>query len=302
MKILIAGSSGLIGQAFLNQAQKLGHTCCCLLRNAPPKEPPCQVAYWDPAIGSLDHELVENSDVVVNLCGAPIHAKFWTQSYKDKIRQSRILSTALLAEHIRSAENPPKVFLSASAIGYYGNRSSETLDEDSQKGVGFLAQVADEWEEVANSAQDHKTRVVNLRFGIVLGKQGGALKQMLSLAKFGISPCIGEGENFMSYITLDDTIRAILHCMENPHIAGPVNICCPNSVRTSEFAQALGIQLKKKLGLQIPPSLLRVARGSMVDEVLLTSTRAYPSRLVKSKFNFLATDLASCLKLCLTKR
>lgn len=283
MKILITGASGLIGQALITYLQEKGHEVKTLSRT--------HSILWNPAKGMLTPHDLEGFDAIVNLSGENIAGR-WTEVKKEKIIKSRLDATKTLVNAISTLKHPPKVLVNASAIGYYGNRGDEKLDEKSTIGKGFLAEVCREWEEAASNAT---TRVVYLRTGVVLSKKGGALAKMLTPFKLGLGGNIGDGNQWMSWIAIDDHIRAVEHLIEN-EIKGPVNLVSPDAVTNREFTKTLGEVLHRPTMLPLPAFMVRVLFGEMGEETLLSSARVVPTVLEQSGFKFKYPQLKPALE------
>lgn len=251
---------------------------------------------WDPGAGRLDASALNGVEALIHLSGESVASGRWTAAKKTAIRDSRVKSTSLLASALASIDEPPKTWLCASAIGYYGNRGSEWLDEGSAAGAGFLAEVCKEWETATKPAADGGLRVVNLRFGVVLSVEGGAFRQMMMAFKMGVGGVIGSGEQYISWITLNDAVRAVVCALENPFIAGPMNVVSPSPVTNRELTQTLGRALRRPTILAVPAFAARLVFGEMADEMFLASTRVRPKQLLDSGFTFSAPDLASALE------
>ncbi len=222
----------------------------------------------------------------VHLSGASVAGRRWTAAYKRQLASSRVQSTHALARLLAGLRRPPPTLLVASAVGLYGDRGEELLDESSPAGAGFLAQLCTEWEAAAKPATEAGIRVVHLRFGVVLGRGEGALAPMLPVFRLGLGGRLGSGRQWMSWISLADAIDAILFLLETPGLAGPVNLTAPNPVRNAEFTQALGRLLRRPTILPVPAVALRLAFGQMADEALLSSARAFPQKLISAGFRF----------------
>lgn len=290
MRILIAGASGLIGSALKVKLPEHGHAIIPLVRgNAPGVR-------WDPLAGTLDPTALVNIDAIIHLSGEGVASGRWTAAKKRAIRDSRVLSTQLLSRAIQESETPPKVWLCASAIGYYGDRGDDTMSEASPPGTGFLAEVCKEWEAATHPAVESGVRVVNLRFGVVLDARGGALKTMMAAFKLGLGGVIGDGKQFISWIALEDAAAAILHVLQLETYAGPVNIVSPNPVRNAELTQALGAVLHRPTLLPMPTFAARLVFGEMADEMFLASTRVEPKKLREGGFQFRWPDLIPALE------
>lgn len=279
MRIIVSGASGLIGSALVPHLESKGHDVVRLVRRAA-KQGESQ---WDPARGVVDADVVGTADAVIHLSGAGIGDKRWSNSYKREILDSRVRSTKLLASVIAGAAKRPGVFLSGSAIGYYGARGDETLDESSSVGSGFLADVCKEWEAAASGAG---TRTVFLRTGIVLSPKGGALKKQLPLFQLGLGGRFGRGNQWQSWISINDEIRAIDHLLTSS-VTGPVNLTAPAPVTNTEFARVLGSVLHRPAILPVPsigPKLLLGAE--LADALLFTGQRVLPRALSAAGFQF----------------
>jgi len=235
-------------------------------------------------------------DAVVHLAGESIASGRWTSEKKRRIRESRIRGTKQLSEQLASSKSKPSVFISASAIGYYGDRDDEILDESSALGVGFLPEVCKEWEEATRSAESAGIRTVHIRTGIVLSRTGGALKQMLPAFKFGGGGRMGSGTQYMSWISLKDEVSIIRYLIDNPTISGSVNLVSPNPVTNMEFAKTLGKIIKRPTILPMPAFAARLLFGEMADALLLSSARVYPDKLISSGYEFSHPTLESALR------
>lgn len=292
MRILISGSTGLIGSALTDAAVAAGHTTLPLVR----KRGVRSSIYWDPETGVMDTAGLEDIDAVVHLAGESIAARRWTASQKARILDSRTKSTALLASVLARMNRRPTVLISASAIGYYGDRGDATLTENSQSGTDFLSQVCREWERATQRASDAGIRVVHLRTGIVLARAGGALPKMVTPFKLGVGGKIGSGAQYMSWIDLEDEIQVILHCIREASLQGAVNSVGPTPVRNVEFTQTLGRVLSRPSLLPLPAFVARLALGEMADALLLSSQRVEPTKLAASGYTFRHTNLEQTLR------
>lgn len=291
MRIIISGASGLIGSALVGELRAVGHDVRRLVRFGGAKDD----IPWDPNAGTLDAGKLSGADALVHLSGESVAGGRWTDARKRAIRESRITSTALLASALTKIDSPPSTWLCASAIGWYGNRGDEWLDEDAPAGEGFLAGVCTEWEAATKPAADAGIRVVNLRFSVVLSPDGGALKQMASAFRLGVGGVIGSGDQYMSWITLNDAVRAIVHVLGNPFISGPVNIATPNPATNRELTKALGNALHRPTILPMPAFAARLAFGEMADEMFLASARVKPKKLQDSGFTFERPELGPAI-------
>jgi uncharacterized protein (TIGR01777 family) len=286
MKIALTGSTGLVGSALVPLLTDAGHEIVRLARPA----------QWDPEARTIDAAALNGLDAVVHLAGENIAAGRWTSARKARIRDSRVKGTKLIAETVAKVERPPQVLISASAIGYYGNRGSEVLREDSPPGKGFLTDVCRQWEAATDPATRKGIRVVHLRTGIVLSKQGGALPQMLTPFKLGLGGRIGSGNQYWSWISLEDLCSAIVHCIQATGLHGPVNTASPSPVTNLEFTKILGRVLHRPTIFPVPAFALRLVLGEMADALLLASARVEPTKLVASRFLFRHKDLEATLK------
>lgn len=250
---------------------------------------------WNPDRGELDPSSLDGLDAVVHLAGEPIGHR-WTSARKTRIVRSRLDGTRLLAERIASRENPPPVLVSASAVGFYGDRGDELLDETSSRGSDFLAEVAGKWEGALAPARERGVRVVNARFGIVLSRAGGALGRMLLPFRLGVGGPLGSGNQWMSWIGLNDAVRAIEHALRTDSVQGPVNVVSPNPVTSAEFARALGRVLHRPAIFPVPAFVLRAMFGEMADATLLAGQRVEPRALRKSGFEWEMPRLEEALR------
>jgi hypothetical protein len=305
MKILITGSTGLVGTALVSALAKEGHTVCRLVRpesvGASGTKEGFNVA-WNPATGELGgapfadaQGKAVGADAVVNLAGASIAGGRWTAKRKALLRTSRIETTRALVGALARMNARPSVLVSASAIGIYGNRDDEVLTEESNPGKDFLAGLAREWEAEALKAEALEIRVVLARLGIILSRHGGALAKMMLPFKFGAGGKLGSGQQWMSWVTLEDVVGILRFAIENASVRGAVNVVAPQPVRNAEFTKALAKAMRRPALFPAPGFALRLALGEMADALLLSSQRVLPSRLVRSGYLFLHGDLPSAL-------
>ena len=298
MDVLITGSSGLIGSALRPALQAAGHHPLRLVRGAT-TEP--DAIGWDPKAGSVDAASLDGIDAVVNLAGAGIGDRRWSDEYKRTVLESRTRATTLLADTMAGLEGGPGVLLSGSAIGFYGDRGDDELDETSPPGTGFLAEVAEAWEATTAPASEAGLRVVNLRTGIVLAGHGGALPRMLPLFKVGLGGRFGSGRQWMSWIALDDEVGAILHLLGSD-VVGPVNLTAPAPVRNAELADTIGDVLHRPTVLPVPafgPKLL--LGGERADALLFESQRVLPTVLQADGYEFRFPTLEPALRAALAR-
>lgn len=298
MKIALAGSSGFIGSELVPFLKSQGHSIIHLIRvrSARSKEK----IFWDPDNGVLDPDELEGVDAIINLSGENISDEKWTAEKKVKILESRLKSTSLIAHTINKMKTPPQVWIQASAIGYYGDTGDRIADEGSPPGSGFLAEVCREWEEATQTVRS-ETRVVLTRFGMVLSPKGGALKTMLTPFNLGIAGVIGSGKQWVSWITIDDLCRILLHCIYTPSLQGPVNVVSPESLTNHNFTKTLGTVLKKPTVISMPAFAAKIAFGEMAEEILLRSPRVYPRKLVETAYAFAYPHLEPALRHLLGK-
>jgi uncharacterized protein (TIGR01777 family) len=293
MKIVVTGSSGLIGRPLVAGLDAAGHDVARLVRRR--AQGPDEIA-WDPAAGTVDVDALAGVDIVFHLAGAGIGDRRWTADYKREILDSRVLGTSLLASKLAELAPKPSVMVSASAIGWYGDRGDEILDETASQGTGFLADVTAAWEDAAEPAVAAGIRVVHPRTGIVLSKDGGALQRLLLPFKLGAGGRTGSGDQWWSWITLEDEIEALMHLGLASELAGPVNLTAPNPVTNKDFVAALGAALRRPALLPTPSLALKAILGSELAEALLfQSQRVIPARLEADGFEFRAPNLADAL-------
>lgn len=293
-RFVISGASGFIASALIPFLTTGGHRIDRLVRSRP--EPGSTDIHWDITRGEIDAEALEGADVVIHFAGEPIASGRWTPEVKERIRASRVDGTTLLARTLAGLRKPPRVLLSASAIGYYGDRGDEDLTEDAPPGDGFLPDVCVAWEASTEAAEHAGIRVVHMRTGIVLSPAGGALAKMLLPFKLGAGGRIGTGRQYMSWISMDDHIGAIHHLALGSELSGPVNMTAPKPVRNTEFAKTLASALRRPAVVPLPAFAVKLAFGEMGEHLLLDSARVLPSRLEQDGFTFLAPDLRSALR------
>jgi uncharacterized protein (TIGR01777 family) len=293
MRVLVSGSSGLIGSALLSRLSVADHSVNRLVR--PGKTPGPGDVSWDPAAQRIDLAALEGFDAVVHLAGENIAAGRWTPARKQRIRDSRAKSTRLLAEALAALARPPRALVAASAIGFYGDRGDEALTEESPAGSGFLPEVCQEWE-AATAAAQKRIRVVNLRFGMVLAADGGALRVMVLPSKLGLGGPLGSGRQWVSWIARDDLLGIIQHAIAGERLQGPVNVVTPEPVTNRDFSRALGRVLHRPAIMPVPAFALRLTLGEMADGLLLASARVSPAKLAASGYRFLHPRLDSALQ------
>jgi len=292
LRVAVTGSHGLIGGALVPLLTTGGHQVKRLVRDRPGDDD----LLWDPDNGSFDLSALEGYDAVVHLAGENIAAGRWTAERKMRIRDSRVVGTRHLCEALSHLAAPPKVLVSASAIGIYGDRGDETLDEQSPAGKGFLADVTQDWEAAAEPAVAAGIRTVLMRLGMVLCPRGGALSKMLTLFRVGAGGVVGGGRQIVSWIARNDAAGAIYHLLMTDRLSGPVNVVSPQLVTNASLTKTLGRVLSRPTVLPLPRSAARLAFGEFADEVLLASTRVKPRRLLETGYTFRHTDLEDALR------
>ena len=293
MLVLISGASGLIGRALSRALAANGDEPVALVRRAASKGE----VQWNPA-EPLDPDRLAGCDAVVHLAGKNI-AGLWTEKFKQEVRESRVLGTQILANAAAEAyrrTGRPRAFVSASAIGYYGNRGDELLTEESAPGHGFLPEVSQQWEAATNPAREASIRVVNLRIGVVLARDGGALPSMLLPFRLGLGGRVGNGEQYWSWVSLDDVVGVILFALHSDTLRGPVNVVSPEPARNEDFVRALGEELHRPTILPLPAFAVRTLMGEMGEAALLGSARVEPARLKAAGYQFRHPHLKDALR------
>lgn len=298
MRIAITGSSGLIGTALVRSLRADGHDVVRLVRRPPRAEDEVR---WEPKRQWVDTEGLAGCAAVVHLAGAGIGDRRWTDAYKKELRDSRVLGTAAIAEAVASLDTPPRVLVSGSAIGIYGDTGERAVDESAPPGEGFLAGLCQEWEEAAGAAQDAGVRTVFARTGLVVAGEGGAWGRLFSLFRLGLGGRMGSGRQYWSFIALDDHIAALRHILTTEELAGPVNLTAPEPVTNREVTAAMGRVLGRPTLLSVPAPALRLALGELSSDVL-GSVRAVPRRLLDSGFTFAHPGIEEALRAALAAR
>jgi len=293
LNILITGSTGLIGSELASFLIKNGHRVLRMVRRDPSGADEIR---WDPSSGTLDKSAIEGLDAVIHLAGESIASGRWTAAKRRRIRESRIQGTHLLAQSLAHLFDPPKTLVSVSAIGYYGDRGEQQLDETSSAGRGFLPDLCREWEAATEPAAMRGIRVVIPRVGMVLSAAGGALALMLPVFRLGIGGRIGSGRQYMSWIAIEDLVGAINHAVNCETLQGPVNAVSPNPATNSEFTKTLAQVLARRAAFALPAFAARLAFGQMADGVLLSSARVAPARLNESGYRFAFPELEGALR------
>jgi len=298
MHTLITGASGFVGSALKSFLEAQGHTVTVLrrIRRGQSPQPPC----WDPDRQFIDLGPGPGPEAVVHLAGESIAGR-WSSEKKRRIRDSRVQGTRLLCGALTRLPRVPQVLVCASATGFYGDRGATWLDEQSSAGTGFLAQVCQEWEAATTTAAQAGVRVVRLRLGLVLSLHGGALARMLPAFRVGLGGRIGSGQQFWSWIALDDLLRAVLHVLNRADLSGPANAVAPEPVTQAQFAAALGRALHRPTVLAMPAWLVRALLGEMAQATLLASARVRPTRLLDTGFSFAYPKLELALEHLLAK-
>jgi uncharacterized protein len=294
MKIIVTGSNGFVGSALVVQLVKDGHSVTRLVRDK--SATGADRVYWNPQSDEIDAARLENHDAAIHLAGENAGTARWTEAKKRRIRDSRVKGTRLVSEAFAGLSSPPRVFVCASATGYYGNRDDEILTEASAPGDDFLAGVCRDWEAAADAARASGIRTVHLRLGLILGGKGGPLPRMIQPFKFGIGGRFGSGEQYMSWITIDDTIGVILFVLENAQLEGAINTVTPNPVKNREFTGTLGKVINRPSAIPLPATVARLVFGEVADALVLVSQRAMPEKLIKAGFSFKFPELEPALR------
>ncbi len=293
-KIAVTGASGLVGSELVPTLRRSGYEVVCLVRRAPRTD---REVRWDPEGGTIDREGLGGVTGAIHLAGDNVASGRWTEAKKARIRDSRVRGTALLAKALAELSPKPRVLVSASAIGYYGDRGDEVLDETATQGSGFLASVCGEWEAAAGPAREAGIRVVHPRIGIVLSAEGGALAKMKFPFLLGVGGRIGDGSQYMSWISLEDLVSALIFALERDELEGPVNFVSPTPVSNADFTATLGRVLKRPTFFPVPKFALRFGLGTdMADEMLLAGSRVVPASLHSHGFRWKDTSLEPTLR------
>ena len=296
MKIAVGGSTGLVGGALVPFLTTGGHDVVRLARSGGGVVDDSEAIFWSPWDGTIDEAGLEDCDAVVHLGGHNIASGRWGAATKQKIYDSRINSTSLLARTLAGLRHPPRVFVCASAIGFYGDRGDDRMTEDSEPGPSWLSQVCQDWEEATTPASAAGIRVVNLRIGVVLSPKGGALHKMLTPFRLGAGGIVGNGRQWMSWIALDDVVRIIAHCIATETVSGPLNCVASQPVDNRTLTKTLGRVLKRPTIFPLPAFVVRTMFGEMGDELLLGSTLVDNSRLTDFGYDFVFPELEPALR------
>lgn len=292
MDVVVSGTTGLVGSALSKELEDKGHKVIVLSRSKPSSD---DTIRWDPSRGQIDASRLEGIDAVVHLAGENIVGR-WTPEKKRRIRDSRVQGTRLLAETVAGLSEKPRAMVCASAIGYYGDRGNELLREESEPGGAFLSEVVKEWEAAAAPAREAGVRVANLRFGVVLSAEGGALGTTLPIFKLGLGGKVGSGRQWWSWVALDDVAGAIIHALENESVEGPVNVVAPNPMTNAEYTKVLGDVLNRPTLFPLPAPAARAMLGEVADELLLASARVEPAKLKETGYGFHYPELEDALR------
>ena len=293
MKVIVTGSTGMVGTDLCAQLQAEGHEVGRLVRRPAAVDNEIQ---WNPADGTIEADQLEGCDAIIHLAGENIAGQRWNDAFKSKIRDSRVKGTRLLAEAVARLNSPPSVVVCASAIGYYGDRGEELMLEDSLPGDDFLANVCQEWERAADPLRSRGIRTVHLRIGVILSSKGGALAKMLFPFKMGVGGVIGDGRQYMSWVSLDDVIGAVLHCVNRTDLQGPVNGTSPNPATNREFTKTFGKVLNRPALLPMPAFVAKLAFGEMGQALMLASTRVVPKKLQDTGYQFRYSNLENAIQ------
>lgn len=296
MNILLTGSTGLIGTALSVNLKSQGHTVYPLYRNTTAEK-----HFWNPDKGQIHLDEETKIDAVIHLAGENIADSRWNQKKKARILNSRAHGTRLLAETISQLKDKPEVLISGSAIGYYGDTGNDIVDEDSPRGEGFLSDIATQWEAATQVAEDAGIRTIHIRTGIVLSPDGGVLQKMLFPFTMGLGGVVGNGQQYMSWISIDDVVAIIENMLLNKEMTGPYNLVAPNPVTNYTFTKSLGKVLRRPTVSPLPAFMARMMFGEMADALLLSSSRVAATRLKQAGYNFADTDLTDTLTRLLKK-
>lgn len=299
MRVLIAGATGLIGTALKKFFESSNHEVFTLVRDK--NKATKKAIYWNLDEKTKAEELgfFENMDLIINLAGENIASGRWSEAKKKAILESRLKVTEKLVSIILELKNPPKLLINASAIGYYGDRGEELLLESSEPGHIFLSEVCKDWEKALRPLSQSNVRVVILRTSAVLAKEGGAFSKMLPAFKFGLGGNLGSGEQYFSFISLEDLVRIVDYVVSHEEIQGPINVSTPNPITNKTFTKALGKALNRPTFFQVPAFIIRLIFGQMGEEVLLSSAKVYPKKLLDAGFQFKYPTIEETIKECL---
>jgi uncharacterized protein len=295
MRVLVSGSTGLIGSSLVSFLKARGHEVVPLVRSK--KDAAGGGIYWNPQTGDLDKDQFEDFDAVIHLAGENLANGRWTKKRKERIFLSRCRDTWLLSQVLIRLYRPPKSFISASATGFYGNRGGELLTEESRPGKGFLADLCVKWESATEAIQNRGSRVVIPRFGVVLSSKGGMLARLTPLVKMGLGSYIGCGEQLLSWIALEDLVGALYHLLVKEECSGLFNCVSPQPVTQREFIDALARHFHKKVRFRLPAQLVKLIFGEMADDLFLTSQKVSCERLLAAGYTFRLPSINEALSL-----
>jgi uncharacterized protein (TIGR01777 family) len=303
MKVIVTGATGLVGHALVRSLLADGHEVTRLVRGDAQgfRAPGTAAVHWEPDNGVIDAKELEGHDAAIHLAGESIADGRWDEEKKRRILESRVKGTRLLAEALAGLNEKPKTLVSASAIGFYGNRGAEVLREESASGEDFLSEVCREWEKATLPASQAGIRVIHVRIGVVLSAEGGALEKMVKPFKLGLGGRVGSGQQYMSWITLDDLVGVIKRALTDESLRGPINAVAPNPVTNEEFTKALGRVLGRPTFLPVPAFAARLAFGEMADALLLSGARVEPARLREAGYEFKQPEIEGALRHVLKK-
>jgi uncharacterized protein len=293
LRILVSGTSGLVGKSLVPFLQNAGHSVVCLVRRQGDLSE--DVICWNPLTGDIDKEQFEGFDAVIHLAGDNVASGMWTKQKKERIFLSRCRDTWLLSHVLVRLYQPPKLVICASAVGYYGNRADELLTESSAKGQGFFSEVCARWEAATQVIENRGSRVVHTRFGPILAASGGVLGALLPLVRWNLGAVLGKGEQFMSWIAVDDVIGALYHVLNREEITGAVNVVAPHPVTQREFIRAVAQKMHRKVFVRIPERVLKISLKTMAEELLLSSQNVKPERLLQTGYAFRYPGLKEAL-------
>jgi uncharacterized protein (TIGR01777 family) len=293
MKVLVTGATGLVGSELVPFLTAGGHEVYRLTRSNAVE---ANDITWNPDAGELPKARLEGMDAVVHLAGENIAASRWNPVVKERLRHSRVDTTRFLCEALAQLQHPPKTLICASAIGYYGDRGSEILTESAAPGRGFLAEMCRDWEAACEPARQKGMRVVNLRIGVVLSPKGGGLAKMLTPFRMGVGGVIGSGRQYWSWISIDDVVGVIDHCLTSPQLSGAVNATAPSPVTNRDFTKTLGAVLRRPTVFPMPGFVAKIMLGEMAEDLLLGSARVMPNRLSESNYRFHHPTLEGSLR------
>jgi uncharacterized protein (TIGR01777 family) len=291
MKIAITGSSGLIGKKLTEYFRQNGHFVVGLVRDRSQ-----QGIYWNPQSGLTDAEKLNGYDAIIHLAGENLAAGRWTQKRKQQILDSRVAGTALISKTIMGLQHPPRVFISSSAVGYYGDTGSVIIDESAPNGSGFLAAVCRDWENAVNLPADSGVRTVTIRLGMVVAAEGGAMGKLLPVFRAGLGGKNGAGRQYMSWISIDDVVAAIQFLLEKDSARGVFNLVAPNPVTNQEFMKTLAAVLHRPAIFPVPGLMLKLIFGEMATETILSGSNVQPAALLREGYQFKHPDLQPALK------